>query len=142
MRKLADDLASPDGISVDRFGRIVLTRETADGELASMLALPPERRVTQMDILWAEQTSDRLIVVAWVLPDEVEQIDTEGDFGPPGSKHRLTRGTLVRDIFQKTANGWRRIQHDKLFPNDTVLAVDGIPRIVPPLDERYRVVPK
>jgi hypothetical protein len=142
MRKLADDLASPDGISVDRFGRTVLTRKEADGELASMLALPPERRVTQMDILWAEQNSDRLIVVAWVLPNEVERIDTEGDFGPPGSKHRLTRGTLVRDIFQKTADGWRRIQHDKLFPNDTVLAVDGMPRIVPPLDERNRVVPK
>ena len=115
MKKLADDLASPDGISVDRFGRIVLTRKTADGELASMLALPPERRVTQMDILWAEQNTDRLIVVAWVLPNEVEQIDTEGDFGPPGGKHRLTRGTLVRDIFQKTANGWRRISARQAF---------------------------
>jgi hypothetical protein len=139
MKKLADDLSSPDGISVDRFGRTILTRKEADGELASMLALPPERRVTQMDILWAEQNSDRMIVVAWVLPNEVEQIDTEGDFGAKGTKHRLTRGTLIRDIFQRTGTGWRRIQHDKLFPNDTVLAVDGASRIMPPLDERNRV---
>jgi hypothetical protein len=141
MKKLSDDLDSPAWISVDRFGRTVLTRKDADRELQSVLALPPERRVTEMDIVWAEQDADRLTVVAWMMPNEVDRTDSEGDFGPKGGKHRLTRGTLVRDIFENTANGWRRIRHDKLVPNDTVLAVDGKPRILPPVDERNRVVP-
>ena len=139
LRKNSDNLDSPDWISVDRFGRTVLTRKDADRELLSVLALPPDRRVTEMDIIWAERDSDRLMVLAWMMPSEAEQVDSEGDFGPRGARHRLTRGTLIRDIFQSTADGWRRIRHDKLVPNDTVLAVDGIPRIVPPLDERNRV---
>ena len=141
MKKLADDLDSPDWISVDRFGRTVLTRKEADRELQSVLGLPPERRVTEMDIIWTERDTDRLMVVAWMMPSETERLDSDGDFGPPGAKHRLTRGTLVRDIFQNTANGWRRVRHDKLVPNDTVLAVDGKPRILPPVDDLHRVVP-
>jgi hypothetical protein len=141
LKKLSDDLDSPDWISVDRFGRTILTRKDAERELESMLALPPERRVTEMDIFWAERDSDRLTVVAWMMPNVSERIDSDGDFGPKDAKHRLMRGTLVRDIFQDTDKGWRRIRHDKLVPNDTVLAVDGKPRIVPPLDERNRVTP-
>lgn len=139
MKKLSDDLDSPDWISVDRFGRTVLTRKDADREFQSMLALPPDRRVTEMDIVWAERDADRLTVLAWMMPNEAERVDSNGDFGPKGGSHRLTRSTLIRDIFQSTADGWRRIRHDKLVPNDTVLAVDGIPRIMPPLDERHRV---
>jgi hypothetical protein len=141
MKKLADSLDSQDWISVDRFGRTVLTRRDADRELTSVLSLPPERRVTEMDIIWAEQESDRLIVVAWMMPNEVEVVDSEGDYGSKGSKHRLMRGTLVRDIFLKTDSGWRRVRHDKLLPNSTILAVDGAPRIIPPLDARHRVTP-
>lgn len=141
MKRLSDDLDSPEWISVDRFGRTVLTRKDADRELQSVLALPPELRVTEMDIVWAEQDSDRLAVVAWMMPNEAEWVDSDGDFGPREGKHRLTRGTLVRDIFETTTNGWRRIRHDKLIPNDTVLAVDGKPGILPPVDDRSRVVP-
>jgi len=139
-KKLADGLDSPDWISVDRFGRTILTRKDADQELQSVLALPAERRVTEMDIVWADRDGDRMMVLAWMMPSEAERIDSEGAFGPKGAKHRLTRGTLVRDIFQNTADGWRRIRHDKLTPNDTVLAVDGIPRIVPPLAPANRVM--
>jgi hypothetical protein len=51
------------------------------------------------------------------------------------------KGTLIRDLFQKTADGWLRIRHDKLTPNNTILAVDGSQRIVPPLDDRNQVTP-
>jgi len=141
MRKLADSLDSADWISVDWFGRTILTRRDADRDLESVLALPPERRVTGMDIIWAERDSDRLIVVAWMMSHEVERVDSEGSYGTKGTTHRLMRGALIRDIFLDTRNGWRRIRHDKILPNDTVLAVDGAPRIVPPLDERHRVTP-
>jgi len=88
-----------------------------------------------MDIIWAERDSDRLMVLAWMMPHENEMADADGQ------KHRLMEGTLIRDLFQKTADGWRRIQHDKLTPYNTILAVDGKQRIVPPLDERNRVTP-
>ena len=139
IRRVADNLDSPDWISVDRFGRSILTRRDADRELESMLALPPERRVTAMDIIWAERDSDRLIVVAWMMPHEVEHVDLEGEFGPKKAVHRLMCGTLIRDVFVNTDNTWLRIRHDKLLPNSTVLAVEGIARILPPLDERHHV---
>ena len=141
LRNVADNLDLPDWISVDRFGRTVLTRRDADRELESVLALPPERRVAGMDIIWAERNSERLIVVAWMMPNEVERVDSDGAYGPKGANHRLMRGTLIRDIFLNTDAGWRRVRHDKLLPNDTVLAVDGAPVSVPPLDERHRVTP-
>ena len=134
MRRLSGDLDAPEWISVDRFGRTILTKKDADRDLESLLALPPERRVTGMDILWAERDSERLIVLGWMMVNMAERVDAEGEFGPKAASHKLTRGTLIRDVFVKTADGWRRIRHDKLTPNDMVLAVDGAARIVPPLD--------
>ncbi len=55
VRKLSDSLDAPEWIGVDRFGRTILTKQDADRDLESLLALPPERRVTGMDILWAER---------------------------------------------------------------------------------------
>ena len=140
MSKLSDGLDAPEWISVDRFGRTILTKKDADRDLESLLALPPERRVTGMDILWAERDSERLTVLAWMMANVAQRVDAEGEFGPKGASHKLTRGTLIRDLFVKTEDGWRRIRHDKLTPNDMVLAVDGAARIVPPLDSEHRAV--
>jgi hypothetical protein len=141
MKKLSDALDSPDWISVDRLGRTILTRRDADQELESVLALPPERRVTAMDIIWAEQESDHMSVLAWMMPSDREAVDAAGDYGPKGATHQIARATLVRDLFRKTPAGWRRVRHDKMLPNSTILAVDGASRIMPPLDERHRVTP-
>ena len=141
MKKLSDALDSPDWISVDRMGRTILTRKDADRELESLLALPPERRVTGMDIIWAEQDSDRLAVLAWMMPSQTDRVDTRGEYGPKGVTHRILRGTLVRDLFVKTPAGWRRIQHDKLLPNSTLLAIDGVPRVLPTFDAAHYVTP-
>ena len=141
IRKLSRTLDSPAWISVDRFGRRILDRASAESDLESLLALPPESRVTQMDIIWAEQDGDRLSVLAWMMPHEAQAADTAADYGPKGAKHRFTRAALVRDLFEKTPDGWRRIQHDKLLNNATVLAVDGVPRIVPPLGPTRQVTP-
>jgi hypothetical protein len=141
LHKVSNDIDAPEWISVDRFGRTILTKKDVDRDLESLLALPPDRRVTGIDILWAERDAERLIVLAWMMPSEAERVDSDGEFGPKGASHRVTRGTLIRDIFLNTADGWRRIRHDKLTPNDTILAVDGAPRIVPPLDERHHVTP-
>ncbi len=140
MRKVSDSMDSPEWISVDRFGRTILTKKEADRDLQSLLSLPPERRAAAMEIIWAEQDAERLIVVAWMMPNESKRVDAEGEFGPKGATHQVTRATLIRDLFTKTPGGWRRIRHDKLTPNDIVVAVDGTPRVVPPMDERRRVV--
>jgi len=140
MKKLADNLDSPDWISVDRFGRTVFTRRDIDKEFESMLALPAARRITAIEIIWAERDSDRLIVIGWMMPNEVERADSTGDYGVIGATHRITRGTLFRDTFSNTSSGWRRVKHEKLLPNDLTLAVDGVPQIVPPLEEEHSVV--
>jgi hypothetical protein len=127
MHQLSDELDSKDWIFVDRFGRTMLTKQQADRDLESMLKLPPERRVSGMDIIWAEQDSDRLMVLAWINSHENDFVDSTGDYGPKGSKHRVTESTLVRDLFTKTAKGWTRVQHDKLVPNGTIIAVNGKP---------------
>jgi len=141
LRKVSDDLDAPEWISVDRFGRTILTKKEADRDLESLLALPPDRRVAGMDIIWAERDSERMIVLAWMMPNQAERVDAEGEFGAKGATHQVSRGTLIRDIFVSTPNGWRRIRHDKLVPNDIVLTVDGVPRILPPADERHHVTP-
>ncbi|MCU1329248.1 MAG: hypothetical protein JWN34_4618 [Bryobacterales bacterium] len=139
MRKVSANLDSADWISVDRFGRTVLTKADADRDLESVLKLPPDRRAAGMDIIWAERDAERLIVVAWMGYFETNQADGSGDFGAKGTEHKLSRATLIRDIFVRDAERWHRIRHDKLLPNGTVLAVDGQPRIVPPLPDRNRV---
>ncbi len=141
LRKLSDDIDAPEWVSVDRLGRTILTKKEADRDLEGLLALPPDRRVTAMEILWAEQDADRLAVLAWMMPNRAESRDTGGEFGKPGETHVLTRATLIRDVFARTGAGWRRIRHDKLTPNDFVLAVDGSPRMVPPMDQSRRVAP-
>lgn len=50
--------------------------------------------------------------------------------------HKQTRATLIRDIFDNTPAGWRRVRHEKFLPNGTFLAVDGVP-----LAEGNRVTP-
>lgn len=122
LHKAADELDSPDWVSIDHFGRTVRTGHDTDRELESMAALPPEQRVARMDIIWAEQDGDRLAVLIWIAPREIV---TAGQ--------RLIRGTLVQDLFEKRSNIWKRIRHEKLTPDGMILAVDGASRFMPPL---------
>ena len=57
-----------------------------------------------------------MIVVAWMFPREEVR-----------DGHRLTRATLIRDLFDSSPAGWRRIKHEKWLPNGTVLTIDGKP---------------
>lgn len=96
MRKLSDSFDAHEWVSLDRFGRPLLTRTQADRELESMLALSAEQRVSAMDIIWAERDATRLIVVAWMFPSEEVR-----------DGHKLTRATLIRDLFDDTPSGCR-----------------------------------
>jgi hypothetical protein len=142
LRKVSDEIDAAEWISVDRFGRTILTKKDADRDLESLLSLPPARRAAGMENIGAERDAERLIVVAWMMPNRAERADPDGEFGEKGATHQLNRGTLIRDIFVKKEEGWRRIRHDKITPNDLVLAVDGASRIVPPLADSRRVTPQ
>ena len=141
LQKLADELDSPEWISVDRFGRTGLTKQTALKGLESLLSVPPEHRVPRMEIIWAERDSDRLAVLAWMGLREVERVDDDGVYGEKGAKHRLLLGTMTWDLFMNTEQGWRRIRHEKLLPDSAVMAVDGTSRVAPPVAEQNRVTP-
>ena len=84
---------------MDRFGRNTMQNAAdRDREFESMLTLPAERRISVMDIMWAERDKDRLIVLAWMMPYDAEVTDATGEYGAKGSKHRLTRATLIVSV--------------------------------------------
>jgi hypothetical protein len=39
----------------------------------------------------------------------------------------------VRDLFEKTPDGWKRMRQEKLT-SDGILAADGVSRFMPPLN--------
>lgn len=53
-------------------------------------------------------------------------MDHQGQFGPPGQMRIITTTATVRDVWTKTASGWRRKSHEKLVPNQ-ITEVDGQP---------------
>ena len=85
---------------VRRVGRTGLTRQNQEQEFASILALPPDRRITEMDIIWAERDSSRLMVVAWMMPHEGDE-SVLGRREAPGDPWH----TDPRHLCQK----WRRL---------------------------------
>lgn len=53
-------------------------------------------------------------------------VDRQGQFGPRGEARVITTTATVRDIWTKTASGWRRKSHEKIVPNQ-IVEVDGRP---------------
>src|SRR5436190_8585849 len=101
MQAVSESFDTKDWTSITRFGR-TNNRELIAQEWQSMLKLKPEQRVPRMEIIWTDQDGDRMTVVAWMMPNEVEQVDSQGDYGEKGQRHKLSRATLVRDLFTKT----------------------------------------
>jgi hypothetical protein len=52
--------------------------------------------------------------------------DSEGRFGVKGAMHDVETTATVRDVWVRTAAGWRRRSHDKTVANQ-VTAIDGKP---------------
>ena len=95
------------------------TRTLADlfkeGEAA--LAIPPETRIAllpKMDFVYIRQTGWNVLVVYW---------------NSRRSGMRVV-GSLYRDTWVSTTDGWKRIRQEKFFP-DRALIEDGKPQILP-----------
>jgi len=84
-------------------------------EAESALAIAPDKRpLPQLDFVYIRETGWNVLAVYW------------------NSRRIGNRviGALYRDTWVRTADGWRRIRQEKLFP-DRPLVEDGKPVILP-----------
>ena len=113
--KMVDALDTPDWVSIGPTGQTE-TRAQAIRDLESLLALPPEKRPTpRLDIIFVNETNWNMTALYWVYT---------------GTEGQLT-GSMARDTFVRTAQDWRRMRHEKYFP-DRPLVVNGKAVIAPP----------
>jgi hypothetical protein len=93
----------------------ITTRSEAIVALSGILSVPPERRpVPRLHILYATETGWRGFAVYWAYRQSGNELI----------------GSLARDTWVRTPRGWRRVQHEKLFP-DRPLVQDGKGLILP-----------
>ena len=79
-----------------------MTRSEAITTLQGLLSIPPEKRpIPHQQILYMTETGWNALIVYWVYRE---------------SNHQLV-GSLARDTWVQTAQGWKRIRHEKLFPD-------------------------
>jgi hypothetical protein len=104
------------------------TRAQTIDELKGVIAQPNRQR-WNVKIIWASRDQDHAIAVGWVYTKSenagVEGADSEKSSGQP-----VVFGTMIRDKWVLTKDGWRRSSHEKIFP-DRVLTVVGADTILP-----------
>jgi hypothetical protein len=93
----------------------IMTRSDAIAALTGLLSVPPERRpVPRLHMLYTTETGWRGFAVYWVYRQSGNELI----------------GSLARDTWVRTPRGWRRMRHEKLFP-DRLLVQDGKGSILP-----------
>jgi hypothetical protein len=113
--QMVDAFDTPDWLSNQPNGQ-TLTRPEAVRLLESLLATPPEKRPSaKMDIIFMNETQWSVTVLYWVYTAADEKLV----------------GSIARDTFVRTAQGWRRNRHEKYFP-DRPLVANGKAVIAPP----------
>jgi hypothetical protein len=111
--RLVDGFDAPEWVGNMPAGETLTRADTIrDGEAA--LAIPPEKRIPQMDIVYLRETGWNVLVVYWRYRKSGRQLI----------------GALYRDTWVRTAPGWRRIRQEKFFP-DRPLVEDGKPVFLP-----------
>ena len=92
---------APEWISVSPTGEKT-TRSEAENQLKGLLSIPVgQRPIPIQKTAYVSDQGDRVLVVYWVY-----RATDEGKIG-----------SLVRDSWLKTPAGWRRILHEKFFPD-------------------------
>jgi len=93
-----------------------LTRAQSLASLEPILAIPAEKRPTpKLDFVFIKETGWNVLAVYWVYRQTEQQLV----------------GSMARDTWVRTGQGWRRIRHEKLFP-ERLLVDEGKPVILPP----------
>jgi len=115
IQTLVNGMDVPEWVGISPAGETRTRAETL-ASLEPLLAVPPEKRpVPTLDFLYVKETGWNVLVVYWVYRQ---------------SEHQMV-GSLVRDSWVRTAQGLRRIRHEKFFP-DRVLVDDGKPIALQP----------
>lgn len=121
--KLVDNLEAPDWVSIDPNGYTVLTRDEAVRQLEMFLTVDPDKRPSNnIEILWVHAEPWRITAVDLVHSGvqgsaAMPAFRSKDAFGPDAQSRFVLAGSLVRDTFARTPNGWRRIRHEKLLPD-------------------------
>jgi hypothetical protein len=104
IRKMVDAFDVPEWISSQPNGQ-TLSRGEAVKLLEGMLAVPKEDRAAPlMQVAYYHETAANATILYWVYRTVGPKIE----------------GSLARDTFARTTNGWRRVRHEKFFPDRTL----------------------
>lgn len=113
--RIVNTMDAPEWIATLPAGETI-TRPDSLGQLEPLLAIPPEKRPTpKMHFIYIRETGWNVLAVYWVYRETEKQMI----------------GSMIRDTWARTEQGWRRIRHEKLFP-DRPLIDEGNPVVLPP----------
>jgi hypothetical protein len=135
LTKLVETLDAPDWVSIDPAGFVVQTRAQTAIALEPFLKIAPEKRpLPNIEVLWVHDEPWRVTAVSIVLGPHVTvpsppRAASKSTFGSATQPHFMLAGSLIRDTFARTAEGWRRIKHEKLLPDQ--LRVPSEESVVP-----------
>lgn len=124
LTKLVEALDAPDWVSIDPAGFVVQTRAQTAVALEPLLTIAPGKRpLPNIEVLWVHDEPWRVTAVSIVLgpnvtvPPTPPRAASKSTFGSAAQPHFSLAGSLVRDTFARTAEGWRRIKHEKILPD-------------------------
>jgi hypothetical protein len=101
IKRMVEAMDSPEWVGIAPTGEKI-SREQAEKQLLALLSTPASQRpIPEQKIVFASHAGSRALVVYWVYRT------TAG--GPVGS--------IARDTWVQTGEGWRRSIHEKLFPD-------------------------
>ena len=116
IEKMVDAMDAPEWFADLPTGE-TLTRSQAIQQLSGLLAVAPENRpIPQQQILYTSSAGGKAVIVYWVYRVAANSVI----------------GSLARDTWVRTPDGFRRIRHQKLFP-DRPLIENGKPVVLPTL---------
>jgi len=101
IHRMVETTDSPDWVSISPTGEKT-SRSEAEKQLEGLLSIPPGQRPAPLrKVIYASEQGTHASVVYWV--------------------YRLTEqgpvGSMVRDSWVQTSDGWRRTMHEKFFPD-------------------------
>ncbi len=129
VRQIVGRIDMPQSARIALDGKVTsVTIEQTVHELEEQIA-EPEKEIWKIDVIWVSRVQDEATSVAWIYTKSVSA-NVEGGGSAKERGHPVLFGTIIRDKWYLTKDGWRRSSHEKLFP-DGVLSIDG-KDIVPP----------
>ncbi|HEV2380671.1 MAG TPA: hypothetical protein VG206_12865 [Terriglobia bacterium] len=81
----------------------------------------PKRETWNVKVIWASRDHDRAIAVGWVYTKS-DTAHAKGE-DAKSSGHPVVFGTIIRDNWVLTKDGWRRSSREKISPDRVLIGV-------------------